>query len=89
MRQPVQLEAVAVGVFTEYCEAAMRSVCVERRDDGLWYAFIPPCEGVWAAELTREQALHLLREVLEEWVGLGWWSHTPLPPINRATLAPG
>lgn len=75
-----------MGSMTAYFDAAMRNVRVEQRSDGLWYAWIPICKGVWAAEVTREQALRVVREVLEEWVLVGIWHHMTLPSIEGASL---
>lgn len=76
----------AMGVLTEYVEAAMRKAVIEQLSDGTWYANIPPCPGVWANEETPEFCKGTLREVLEGWLLLKLRDNDPLEEIDGIDL---
>jgi predicted RNase H-like HicB family nuclease len=76
-------------MFTEYIDAAMQHAVYEwLEEDGLWYAEIPPLQGVWAAAPTREELPAELRSVLEGWIELGLQFGDPIPEIDGVSVTP-
>lgn len=70
-------------MLTEYIDAAMRHVVYEwLPDDKLWYAEIPPLQGVYTVAERREALDADLRSLLEEWVLLGLQLGHAIPEID-------
>lgn len=70
------------GILTEYLEAAMNQLKLERLSDTEVYAEIPSCPGVWATGENEGQARQQIREVLEEWLLLKIRGQEPIPNVN-------
>ena len=70
------------NMLTQYIEVAMKRAKVKPFSDDTWYAHIPECPGVWANEETYNDALKILREVLEEWIMLGLMNNDSFPIID-------
>jgi predicted RNase H-like HicB family nuclease len=67
--EPHQDAAGRTSPLEKYAEiAAQRHGVLKRLPDGKWFATIPDFEGVWASELTPEQTLEVLEEVVLDWV---------------------
>ena len=74
-------------MLSNYIHAAMRHA--EYRflnGDDVWYAEIPPLEGVWATAANRDEAEVELREALEGWIALGLRLGHPFPVIDSVGL---
>ena len=56
------------GAFTTFIQAAMKEAVIERLEDGIFFAEIPPCPGVWADGKNEKECLTTLQEVLEDWL---------------------
>ncbi len=75
------------GVLTEYLNAALRHIRMERlADDGQMYAEIPVCPGVWASAQDEEGVRREIQEVLEEWLILKIRDREPIPEIDGRSL---
>ena len=70
------------GILTEYLEAAMNHVQLDRLSDTEVYAEIPPCPGVWATGKNEWHARQQIREVLEEWLVLKIRGQEPIPHVD-------
>lgn len=75
-------------MLTEYIQAAMhRAKYSILEEDGTFIGKIPDCQGVWANADTLEACRDELKEVLEEWIILGFQMGHPLPVINGIDLS--
>jgi predicted RNase H-like HicB family nuclease len=74
-------------VLTEYIDAAMHHAIYEwAEEDQLWYAEVPPLEGVWAAAPTRPALDEELRSVIAGWIEVGLRFGDPIPEIDGIRL---
>ncbi|NJR39005.1 MAG: type II toxin-antitoxin system HicB family antitoxin [Leptolyngbyaceae cyanobacterium CSU_1_4] len=73
-------------MLTEYIQAAMAKAEYEILEDGTHYSHIPPCKGVLSNAETHEECESLLREVLEEWIILGFRLGHEIPVIDGIDL---
>lgn len=74
-------------MLTEYIRAAMAKATYEiLENDGTYYGEISECQGVWANAGTLERCREELREVLEDWIVLGFQFGDPLPVIDGIEL---
>jgi len=75
------------AVLTKYIDAAMRHAHYEiLPDDGTVYGEILDTQGVWANADTVEACRDELREVLEDWLLLGFRRQITLPVIDGIDL---
>ena len=75
------------GVLTEYLDAALRHIRMERLpEDGQMYAEIPVCPGVWASAQDEEGVRRGIQEVLEEWLILKIRDREPIPDFDGRGL---
>lgn len=74
-------------MLLEYVQAALRHAKYEiLTDDGIYYAEIPECRGVYANAATLEDCREQLREVLDEWVLFRVRRNLPLPVLDGIEL---
>ena len=74
-------------MLTDYIQAAMtRAKYSILEDDGSFIGKIPDCQGVWANADTLEACRDELKEVLEEWIALGFQMGHLLPVIDGIDL---
>ena len=76
-------------MITEYVNAGMRNAVYEcLPDDSPCYGEIPGLQGVWANAETLAQCRGELREVLEDWLLLGFRLGHDIPTIDGISLVP-
>jgi predicted RNase H-like HicB family nuclease len=79
-------------MIAEYLNKAMQYARFERIEDGTIFGSFPDLPeflGFYADADTEEDCRAQLRDVLEGWVLLGIYVHTPIPPIDGVTVEVG
>jgi predicted RNase H-like HicB family nuclease len=77
----------AIGVLTEYLNAAMRRAEYEELPEGEgWYGHIVGVQGVYARAPTREETAQELRSALEDWLLFGLVNGFPIPALDGIEL---
>jgi len=69
-------------ILSDYIQAALSTMKVQRLTSGEWFANLPPCPGVWASADSPEAARAEIAEVLETWIVLTLSDGDALPPIG-------
>lgn len=72
LRNEIRLRVLALGRQTMASEIVVTPtlLATARFEDGLWFAEINECQGVWASGLTRDEALERVTGVLSDWLFL-------------------
>lgn len=82
-----KLPHLPMQLIEKYADLAVRHATLKRVEDGEWFATIPDFPGVWAKEATEEEALEMLREVVEDWAVLKiQHEHGDLPEVDEINL---
>ena len=79
-------------MIAEYLDKAMQYARFERIEDGTIFGSfpdVPELLGVYADADTEEECRTELRDVLEGWVLLSIYDHTPIPAIDGVTVEAG
>ncbi|MEA5616467.1 type II toxin-antitoxin system HicB family antitoxin [Cronbergia sp. UHCC 0137] len=73
-------------LLTNYIHTAMHKANYELLEDGIFYAEIPECKGVWANGDTLEICREELQDALEGWIILGLRLGHTLPILDGINL---
>ena len=73
-------------MLTEYIKAALGKAHYEIMENGQFWGEIPELKGVWAEAKTLEQCRELLREVLEDWLIVGFREGHTIPVLDGIDL---
>ena len=73
-------------MLTEYIRCALGKAHYEIMENGRYWGEIPSLQGVWAEAKTLEQCRELLREVLEDWLIVGFREGHTIPIIDGIDL---
>ena len=73
-------------MLTAYLEQAVAAACIERMEDGRYFARIPDFHGLWAEGDTPEQCRKELRSALEDWLIAALREDEELPVLNGIDL---
>ena len=73
-------------MLARYVEQAMRHAHYEIMENGRYWGEIPNLQGVWGEGATLEECRDTLREVLEDWLIVGFRHSHPIPVIDGIDL---
>ena len=73
-------------MLTAYLQAAMERVCVERMEDGRYFAHVEDLKGPWADGDTEQACRANFRQVLEEWLVAALRDDEELPAFGGVDL---
>ena len=73
-------------MLTSYIQSALRRAHYEMMENGRFWSEIPGLEGVWGEGETLEECRETLREVLEDWLIVGFRHGHVIPVLDGIDL---